>query len=180
MQLRSALQHAWATAVETVDTFTRQSLKASEGAQAWKDFFILTGAAFAAMERCAPVPNAPTNKDDLRAAIRALESSLNVRAKLEAYNKAVTMIAGGVKTGARYFLLALRPTEGTLHVTQYLRSELEEATDAYLALEKEGQKGVGVQAVLVSLQSVDALRRAYPNYFLDTQIFMDHVAMVMG
>jgi putative GTP pyrophosphokinase len=30
IQLRSRLQHAWATAVETVDTFTRQTLRRAE------------------------------------------------------------------------------------------------------------------------------------------------------
>jgi hypothetical protein len=33
VQLRSRLQHAWATAVETVGTFTRQALKSSQGAE---------------------------------------------------------------------------------------------------------------------------------------------------
>ena len=35
MQLRSQLQHAWATAVETVGTFVRQALKSSQGEQEW-------------------------------------------------------------------------------------------------------------------------------------------------
>ena len=30
----------------------------------------------------------------------------------------------------------------------------------------------GSEAVLVSVESVDALRRAYPNYFLDTKVFL--------
>jgi ppGpp synthetase/RelA/SpoT-type nucleotidyltranferase len=31
IQIRSALQHAWATALETIDLFTRQALKSSQG-----------------------------------------------------------------------------------------------------------------------------------------------------
>lgn len=39
IQVRSRLQHSWATAVETVGTFLQQSLKASEGPARWLDFF---------------------------------------------------------------------------------------------------------------------------------------------
>lgn len=38
MQFRSPLQHAWATAVETVGTFVKQALKASEGKEEWLRF----------------------------------------------------------------------------------------------------------------------------------------------
>ena len=41
LQLRSPLQHAWATAVETVVTFLRQALKASQGHADWLRFFSL-------------------------------------------------------------------------------------------------------------------------------------------
>lgn len=43
VQLRSTLQHAWATAVETVGTFTRQALKSSRGEAEWLRFFELMG-----------------------------------------------------------------------------------------------------------------------------------------
>jgi ppGpp synthetase/RelA/SpoT-type nucleotidyltranferase len=39
IQLRSKLQHAWATAVETVDFFTGQALKSNIGDVDWKCFF---------------------------------------------------------------------------------------------------------------------------------------------
>jgi ppGpp synthetase/RelA/SpoT-type nucleotidyltranferase len=41
LQLRSRLQHAWATAVETVDFFTGQALKSNIGDAEWKRFFAL-------------------------------------------------------------------------------------------------------------------------------------------
>src|SRR5699024_10065236 len=39
IQLRSRVQHAWATAVEVVEHFTKQALKASQGNRDWLDFF---------------------------------------------------------------------------------------------------------------------------------------------
>ena len=45
VQLRTRLQHAWATAVEAVGTFTQQGLKASLGDPDWWRFFALMGTA---------------------------------------------------------------------------------------------------------------------------------------
>ncbi len=39
MQIRTAVQHSWATAVEVVGAFTAQSLKSSQGNEKWLDFF---------------------------------------------------------------------------------------------------------------------------------------------
>ena len=41
VQIRSQLQHVWATAVETVSAFTGQALKASHGGDDWRRFFAL-------------------------------------------------------------------------------------------------------------------------------------------
>src|SRR5439155_18826770 len=43
IQLRSKLQHAWATAVETVGIFTGHVLKSSQGPEDWLRFFALMG-----------------------------------------------------------------------------------------------------------------------------------------
>ena len=37
-----------------------------------------------------------------------------------------------------------------------------------------------MQVVLVSVESIATLRRAYPNYFLDTNIFADVVKKVLN
>src|SRR5271166_4137199 len=51
IQLRSQLQHAFATAVETVTTFTRLPLKFGAGPVEWRRFFTLMGSAFAIREK---------------------------------------------------------------------------------------------------------------------------------
>jgi ppGpp synthetase/RelA/SpoT-type nucleotidyltranferase len=50
VQIRSQLQHAWATAVETVGTFIQQALKSSQGEDEWLRFFCLMGSAIALRE----------------------------------------------------------------------------------------------------------------------------------
>ena len=39
IQVRSRLQHIWATAVETVGFFTKQAIKSNEGEKYWLEFF---------------------------------------------------------------------------------------------------------------------------------------------
>lgn len=174
IQIRSQLQHAWATAVETVGTFIRQALKSSQGEAEWLRFFALMGSALARREGTAPVPNTPTGKL-LRMELQALANLLSVQSRLGAYGAAIQTISTG-EEDAHYYLLELDPAEQQVKVTGFKSTELEEASRSYLAVEKSIQKKGGLSdAVLVSVDSIESLRRAYPNYFLDTNLFMDAV-----
>jgi hypothetical protein len=51
IQMRTALQHAWATSVETVDAFTGEDLKFGSGSLNWTRFFQLIGSVHAALKR---------------------------------------------------------------------------------------------------------------------------------
>ena len=66
VQVRSNLQHAWATAVETTGTFIGQALKSSQGEADWLRFFCLMGSAIAIRENTNPVPDTPTSRYKLR------------------------------------------------------------------------------------------------------------------
>lgn len=173
VQLRSQLQHAWATAVETVGTFIRQALKSSEGEEEWLRFFALMGTALALREGTNPVPNTPTKKKELVDEIRRAEKDLGIIAKLRGFQASLNEMTTGKSRGAHYFLLKLEPNKGLVTVTGFKRPQMEEAADAYLEAEKSIKEEKGSEAVLVSVDSIAALRRAYPNYFLDTDLFLD-------
>ena len=49
----------------------------------------------------------------------------------------------------------------------------EKATAEYLEVEKKIRASQDSDAVLVSVDSMAALRRAYPNYFLDAKVFVN-------
>lgn len=173
IQVRSRLQHAWATAVETVSTFTGQALKFSGGEESWRRFFALMGSALALEEKTSPVPDTPQIRQDLVSELRELTSSLNVEAVLGAWGSALRQLPAKHATDAKAFLLFLDAQAGTLDIDAYRENELDKASDDYLASEKLAeQTGGGAQAVLVSVDSLAALRSAYPNYFLDTRIFL--------
>ena len=46
LQIRTNIQHSWATAVEIVDLFTKDSIKTNEGSKDWSNFFIYASKIF--------------------------------------------------------------------------------------------------------------------------------------
>lgn len=177
MQIRTQLQHAWATAVEAVGIFTKQALKSNQGSADWLRFFALMGSAIAAMENSHPVPNTPTNKDDLILEIDALAEKLSVANVLRAYSASINYI--GSMKGAKYFLLSLDPETGKVEIWNFGAKQSETANQKYIDLEGNLLDGSTKQIVLVSTDNVTALKRAYPNYFLDTNVFGGLVTKVL-
>jgi hypothetical protein len=174
MQLRSRHQHAWATAVETVGSFTRQALKTSRGEQEWLRFFALMGTDIANRERTAPVPNTPTNRRALKKELRHHVSLLDVERKLHAFGEAVHATETA-PNDAHYFLVRLDAETKQVEITGYSFGDRERAASEYLQAERDIRNNSNTDAVLVSVESLDALRRAYPNYFLDTTLFLQAV-----
>lgn len=177
IQLRSQLQHAWATAVETVGTFIRQALKSSQGQEEWLRFFALMGTAIALREHTPLVPETPTDKKELKEELRGYSHRLDVEGHLHTFGTALQTLEApsGFDPHAHYFLLRLDAAAKSVSVTGYRSNELEKASQDYLAIERAIVEQPNVDAVLVSVESVTALRRAYPNYFLDTHAFIEAV-----
>jgi hypothetical protein len=176
IQIRTSLQHAWATAVETVATFTGQALKSRGGSEDWKRFFALMGSAIAMRERKPLVPNTPSNRIDLVRELRELAETLNVETVLEAWRISVHEITTRRATKDTVaFLLYLDPEKRTIKFNSYTLEEMPAASADYLEWEKEIELApiAGAQAVLVSVSSLQLLRRAYPNYYLDTTAFVE-------
>ena len=174
LQLRTRIQHAWATAVETVGTFLQQSLKSSEGHEQWLRFFELVGSGFALNEGTPIAPNVPDNTSTLISEIREFSKQLQVRTTLRGFGRALQVIEENeAMREHNYFLLSLRPVDELLKlkIWAYARTALDEATKHYDKVEQESDSSTG-ETVLVSADSLEALKRAYPNYFLDTQTFV--------
>ncbi len=173
IQIRSQLQHAWATAVETVGTFVRQALKSSQGEEEWLRFFVLMGGALAAREGTSPVSGTPRTSLELKTELRKLAHKLDVSSRLQAYGSALNTVEG-LEEDADYYLLELDPAAMRIRVHGYKQRELSSATAKYLEIE-ESIRNSNSDAVLVSVDSMASLRRAYPNYFLDTNRFVEAV-----
>lgn len=93
LQLRTRLQHAWATAVETMGTFLGQALKAGQGAKPWREFFELASAALTHIEKTALVPGyGGFSKADTFRKVAAAKSSLQVLSRLKSFSIAANKI----------------------------------------------------------------------------------------
>jgi len=177
IQIRTQLQHAWATAVEAVGIFTRQALKSNQGNEDWLRFFALMSSAIAAMERTPCVPETPSRKRELVAEIQALTDKLRAKDMLKAYN--TTLETLGSAKDAKYFIVQLDPEIGRVTVRRYKAKESAEANRVYTELESRIPDDSREQVVLVSVADINALKRAYPNYFLDTALFSRLVERVL-
>jgi hypothetical protein len=183
IQLRTRLQHAWATAVETVGTLIAQPLKSSIGEGDWLRFFALMGSEMALREGTPTIPGTPSGKRELDAELQELSDRLRVEQVLTGYGQALQTIHQG-RRRATYYLLELRPEggpggQGVVRVTGFEANQLDEATHAYLETEKRLVEP-GAQAVLVSVGSLGSLPVAYPNFFLDTRRFLDSLREALG
>lgn len=180
LQFRTKLQHAWATAVETVGTFIQHPLKSSQGPDEWLSFFSLAGSAFAHLENSPVVPGYTTlGKRETFEATTQDSARLGVRDMLLGYSSAVKAIPTGTARAAYYLVqLNFGEEKKSVDIKPFAREQLEKANAEYMEAEKRASSGEQIQVVLVSAGSIESLRRAYPNYFLDTHDFLRHLKRI--
>jgi ppGpp synthetase/RelA/SpoT-type nucleotidyltranferase len=178
IQVRSRIQHAWATAVETMGTFIEHSLKSSEGPKEWLNFFSLAGSAFAHLEQSPPVDaHAHLSREEVYAATLEEAERLQVAHRLRAFAVAADQIEGGEVQG-HYHLIVLDTQEKAVSIKSYGRRSLQKANQDYTEYEKRLKDGERIQVVLVSAGNISNLRRAYPNYFFDTRAFIKQLEVL--
>jgi len=181
VQIRSKLQHIWATAIETVDFFTRQAIKSNEGQKEWVDFFRLVSSAFAKLENCPIVPNTSNDDFELRGLIKTKEVELNVIKKMTSWAASIKRFEEKQKSdkNAKFFLLDLDILGDKLNIITYTKKEEQKAIEEYSNKEKKyfGRKEYDV--VLVGAETSSDLRKAYPNYFVDVSEFISKLQEII-
>ena len=165
IQIRSLVQHSWATAVEVVGTFSGQNLKAGDGSKEWLDFFKATSKALVYFEEKLPLP------EEFRSKIIDLRTSLKVVETLLSYS----IIAKESDKIEGYYLLKLDLQQKTILVKHNSTSFLFDAYEEYRRIEQEIAEDQTQDVVLVSASSLKDLKKAYPNYFADTLKFLDNI-----
>ncbi len=171
LQLRTVLQHSWATAVETVDAFTREDLKFGMGSDDWRRFFALVGSMHANYETTAPVPDTPDSEKELQREIADLERRLRVVNFLDACAGVTQHILGRNNYRYSVYVLELKPEERKTIIYRYTETQRDKADTKSAELEKQHKKSSNL-VVQVSAHSLSELKRAYPNYFADTRYFV--------
>ncbi len=177
VQIRTKLQHYWATAVETVDHFTRQAIKSNEGEKDWMEFFKLASSVFANMEGTSIIPNTPEDQQKLKEKIQSLAGKLKVVKKMNEWtriHKIIEKFEKNSKINYGFYLLNLDLATKELKITAYKKDQEELANSEYskqeerMLVNKEDK-----DIVLVSADTNKELKKAYPNYFLDAKEFIN-------
>jgi hypothetical protein len=183
LQIRTKLQHTWATAVETMGTFLGQALKSRQGDQEWLDFFALASSAFAHKEKCARIPRfSHLSAPETYEAVARAEAGIQALEKIGGFSAAVDTIvkSKGSSKGWYYHLIVLDSLKKTVQITAYDRESFKQAVRDYGKIEAKAAQGEKIEPVLVSAGPIATIRRAYPNFFLDIKDFAARVGEIIA
>ena len=171
IQIRSRLQHQWATAVEVVGFFTENDLKSNLGDSTWLRFFALMSSVIATQEDSPGVPDTPNKTSDLVREVGALATELDVTERLNAFKAITSGLHRFQKFGNPWVVLEL-DLDAQMIAVRTFRPRDEDAATAWYAEKELESRGIrNKHVVLVSARSVNELRRAYPNFFADLNEF---------
>lgn len=179
LQFRTKLQHAWATAVETMSTVLGKNIKARRGDKEWQEFFALSSSAFAYLERTTLVPGyEKTSREEIFRAVKKANGEIRALERMRDYSKAVEWIDRQEKKWS-YHLIILKSVERRIEVRSYSRENFKEASKDYAEAEARAGNGEKIEPVLVSVGPLKSLKKAYPNFFLDINDFMRIIEQII-
>lgn len=173
VQVRTRLQHSWATAVEAVGTFRGEDMKGGVGDADWLRLFLLMSGELAVAENCPEPPGIP-NGDERKREIKALNQRLKALNTLENLRQAVRFTdhyAVKPEDAPRYFLIKYDNEKMTVDVQPHFYAV--EGTISYDSAEQADiiADTNRFNTVLVEAFALASLKEAYPNYFGDVQLF---------
>lgn len=176
IQVRTKLQHIWATAVETMGIYTKSALKAGCGDEDILRFFALSSSILANLENTTlTYSNAEEIKEIIEEA-RRINSKRNIISALSVIRVAIDFLGKDMFANEKgYYILILNYEKKTLKI-RYFGNKIEVATDVYNNI--EATRGKDIDTVLVSATSLDSLRAAYPNYFSDIGEFVEIISKI--
>lgn len=196
IQLRTEIQHYWATALEIVDLFTDQALKSNQGDEAWKTFFINVSEQFSLMEEIHLFDTLSFEsknqayRDALEQKKHLLQSCktaqdytkhLDVFERLNSFSGSLKVIGeklAEVSDSSGYSLLKIDIKKHTLESAIFSNEDSKTAEDEYIKAEKEASNKTTLAVALVSSNAVGDIRAAYPNYFADSARFLEHLNII--
>jgi len=178
IQLRTEIQHAWATALEIIDLFTRQKLKANDGNRHWQDFFRLAAEALSALDD-GDVDQERHKETYLQ--VSRLAHDLHIIAKFKAFNNSLKVLEeSGVKAVEGYYLLQINTRKPTIQYQFFPIEAYDLAVAHYLSTETTSMKKADLVVALVSTDSMRNLKEAYPNYFADSVNFVRYLETIIA
>ena len=169
IQVRTRLEHIWATAVETMGLYTHSDLKAGEGPCEILKFFEIVSNVFEMIEKKEDPRISRENFFNAFSELSDLNNRFNIIRSLEAISVISSenenlLISGG------YYLLDLNYKRRKLSINHFQKDQYNRASELYSQLETK-YSNTSSTVVLISSTSFINLKEAYPNYFNDISAF---------
>ena len=172
-QIRTHLQHIWSTAYETLGTVQHTVFKRGEGEEFYKAYFRMVSALFSIaegqplLEACRGI-----SKEELIEELRFFEDEYRILQILRGAALIADTIEKYPQGKDAYHVVELDSLALTAKIYAFTEKERKDAEEYYAKREFETRDEPNISVVQVAVGDVKALRRAYPNYFLDTQTFI--------
>ena len=176
VQLRTYLQHLWATTVETTDFFRGSSMKTVKENSEWNDFFVAVSGLYALMEG-EPVPEQLNQKGlDLASDIlEDISGGKKIFERLTAFANTNVLAEMDIPKGTFYVIVNVDTDNRIVVCRSYGEEEYSAAVDEYEKMEREN---IG-SSVLVSVSNLKKVKEAYPSYFLDLEKFLRFIKLAL-
>lgn len=181
IQIRSHLQHIWATGVEVFGTLLKSSFKSGHGEKKWFELFSLVSSIFALKEEAPIVKlHQKFSKKNLLTRAKKLIYELQVIEQLNVYSSLYTLEPIKFSNGriGNYSLISLNSKTNLIRVENFPASKIEEAAEVYMELEKKYLEDASVNVVLVNSGNIKKLELGYPNYFMDTKELLKNLSLI--
>ena len=173
IQIRTKLQHAWATSVETLGVIDKVSYKSGFGEEENRKFFKIASALFSLKENCNVLEEYKHyTKDALINELKQIEQKQQILTKLKGLSILKPSLSLTSSGDVFFVLLLSAENQKDFSIKVIPFDDEEQATIHYDTLEKKTRNDRVTSVVLVRSKNLKELKKAYPNYFLDTQNFV--------
>ena len=168
IQIRSKIQHAWATAVEVMWSYLKQPLKQSFWDDEILEIFKKISKSFAILEKW------EIDKEQFKDVLDKI-TNYKLLDKIKWFNVASNFINEKKWNKWKYFLIRLDFKNESLTIEQFNEWKLDTAIKRYSTYETTYKNNSNYEIVLVSVENIKKLKKLYPNYFLDTKEFLKYI-----
>lgn len=169
VQLRTVLQHLWATTIEVVDLCEGKALKTNpfEADKRWTEFFFIMSEFFAEDDGFIVLDN--TKKSHYKKRLSALSDAIGAYNKLASFKAVFSMKDIDEKSiGKSFAVLIIDENNKRVSYSFYNENQKKDAIRKYNSEEND----VGNNVLLVQMDDIKNIKNAYPNYLIDTSQFL--------
>jgi len=167
LQVRTQIQHAWATTVEISDLLFTQEGEYKRDNTINTDrsqFFQQASRLMAMYER------GETLDSDLVTEVLRLNTDIALTHRVQQFGNALQIINNKTKGQSRGSYWLIKIEEGRIYLSRAAEAAKSDLIQQYTRLEEAGK-----QAVMVKVDDYESLKKAYPNYLGDSSRFINFI-----